>query len=129
MKLIKPQLEILHILWSSDRPLSLQEITDRSGYRFAGRFIVSAVIEDLLAKDAIYRAGAFHGFSDKRENVVTQYSARIRFDEYYAEKFKGIAPWNLSNLIKIILASGRLSLMQLRELYAILEEKLKHFGN
>lgn len=59
MKLTKPQLETLHILWSSDTPLSLQEITDRSKCRFAGGLIVSTVIGNLLEKDAVYRAGAF----------------------------------------------------------------------
>ena len=68
MGLTKSQLEILHILWSSDGPLSVREIADKSKYRIAGRLIVSAVIENLLAKEAVYQAGTFHSYSNKKRN-------------------------------------------------------------
>lgn len=103
MKLAKSQLEILHILWSSDTPLSIQEIAERSKYRFAGRIIVDFVVEELLAKKAVYRAGSFHDYSGKREIVLILYAAEIHFDEYYAEKFKNITPRNLFNLIERLL--------------------------
>lgn len=124
MNLTKPQLEILHILWASDTPLSLPEIKERSEYRIAGRFIVPIIIENLLAKDAVYRAGAFHSYSGKKETVLVQYSANIRFDEYYAEKFENIAPRNMFNLMERMLQSEKLTPMQLRKLKEILQEKL-----
>lgn len=127
MTLSKPQREILYILWAADTPLSLQEITERSKYRIAGRFIVSIIIENLLAKEAVYRAGAFHSYSNKRETVLVQYSANIRFDEYYAERFKNIAPQNMFNLIERMLQSERLTPKQLQELSALLDEKLSSF--
>lgn len=40
MKFTAPQLEILHILWSSETLLSLSEIAERTKYRFATSFIV-----------------------------------------------------------------------------------------
>lgn len=125
MKLTRHQLKILHILWASDTPLSLQEITERSKYRIAGRFIVSIIIENLLAKEAVYRAGTFHSYSDKRETVLVQYSANLRFDEYYAERFKNIAPRNLFNLMERMLQSEKLTPKQLRKLDELLQEKLQ----
>lgn len=127
MKLTRVQLEILHILWSSDTPLSVQGIAEKSKYRIAGRLIISIAVENLLAKEAIYRAGVFHSYSDKRETVIIQYSANISFDEYYAEKFQNITPQNLFSLIEKMLQSGKLTPKQLRELSALLNEKLKPF--
>ena len=125
MRLTKSQLEVLHILWASDIPLSVQGIAEKSKYRIAGRLIVSIAIENLLAKDAVYRAGSFHSYSNKKETVLIQYAAKIRFDEYYAEKFQNITPRNLFRLIEKMLQSDRLSPKQLRELSALLDEKLK----
>jgi len=127
MNLTKMQLEILHILWVSDTPLSLQEITERSRYRIAGSAIVPIIIENLLAKEAVYQSGVFHSYSDKRKTVLAQYSANLRFDEYYAERFKNIAPRNLFNLMERMLQSEKLTPKQLRELSALLNEKLSSF--
>lgn len=127
MRLTKSQLEVLHILWASDIPLSVQGIAEKSKYRIAGRLIVSIAIKNLLAKDAVYRAGSFHSYSNKKETVLIQYAAKIRFDEYYAEKFQNITPRNLFRLIEKMLQSDRLSPKQLRELSALLDEKLKPY--
>ena len=127
MTLSKVQLEILHILWSSDTPLSVQGIAEKSKYRIAGRLIISIAVENLLAKEAIYRAGVFHSYSDKRETVIIQYSANISFDEYYAEKFQNITPRNLFSLIEKMCQSDKLTPKQLRDLSALLNEKLKSF--
>ncbi len=125
MNLTRRQLEILHILWASDTPLSLQEITEQSKYRIAGRVIVSIIIENLLAKGTVYRAGALHSYSDKRETILVQYSANIRFAEYYAERFKNIAPRNMFNLMERMLQSEKLTPKQLRKLDELLQEKLQ----
>lgn len=127
MRLTQSQLEILHIFWASNTPLSLRGISERSRYRIAGRFIVSIIIEDLLAKGVAYRAGAFHSYSDKRETVLIKYSAKIRFEEYFAEKFQNIAPQNLFSLIERMLQFDKLTPKQLRELSALLNEKLEPF--
>ena len=78
MRLNKPQLEVLHILWSSDTPLSAQGIAEKSKSRIVGRLIVSIAVKNLLAKDAVYRAGSFHSYSNKKETVLIQYAAKIR---------------------------------------------------
>lgn len=109
MRLTKSQLEVLHILWSSDTPLSVQGIVEKSKYRITGSLIVSVAIENLLVKEAVYQAGAFHDYSGKREIVLIQYAAKIRFDEYYAEKFQYITSWNLFHLIEKMLQSDMLS--------------------
>ena len=127
MGLTKSQLEILHILWSSDGPLSVREIADKSKYRIAGRLIVSAVIENLLAKEAVYQAGTFHSYSNKKETVILLYAAQIRFDEYYSGKFKGISSKNLCRLMERMLQTDWFSLKQLWALSAHLEEKTKPF--
>ena len=127
MKLSKPQLEVLHILWAADMPLSVQGIAERSKYRIASSLIVSIVIENLLAKEAVYQSGVYHSYSDKRETVLIQYSANISFDEYYAERFKNIAPQNVFKLMEKMLQSNKLTPKQLRELSALLNEKLKPF--
>lgn len=127
MKFTKTQLEVLHTLWASDTPLSVQEIAEKARYRIFGRLIVSIAIENLLAKDAVYRAGSFHSYSNKKETVLIQYAAKMRFDEYYAEKFQNITPRNSFRLIEKMLQSDRLSPKQLRELSALLDEKLKPY--
>lgn len=121
MKLSKLQLEVLHILWAVDTPLSVQGIAEKSKYRIAGRFIISIAIENLLAKDAVYRAGSFHSYSNKKETVLIQYAAKIRFDEYYAEKFQSITPRNLFHLVENMLQSDKFSPKQLRELSSLLD--------
>ncbi len=127
MKLTKSQLEILYILWSSDAPLSVREIADKSKYQIASMLIVSVIIENLLAKGAVYQAGTFRSYSDKKETVILLYAAQIRFDEYYCEKFKSTSSNNLYYLMKRMLQTERFSLKQLRDLSALLEEKKKPF--
>lgn len=129
MRFTKLQLKVLHILWSSDTPLSVQGITEKSKYQIAGRLIISIAIENLLAKDVVYRAGSFHSYSNKKETVLILYAAKIRFDEYYAEKFKNITPWNLIHLIEKMLQPDKFSPKQLRELSSLLDEKSKPFEN
>lgn len=129
MRLTKLQLEVLHILWASDTPMSVQGIAEKSKYRIVGRLIIPIAIENLLAKDVVYRAGSFHSYLNKKETVLILYAARIRFDEYYAEKFRNITPWNLFHLIEKMLQSDMLSPKQLRELSSLLDEKSKPFEN
>lgn len=124
MLLTPSQLELLHILWAADAPLSLREIAERSRYRIASKFIVSIIIENLLVKEAVYRAGVFHSYSGKRETVFVQYSANIRFDEYYAERFQHITPQNFVYLMERIIQSDKCSPKQLRELSSLLNEKI-----
>lgn len=125
MKLTKPQLRLLQILWSSDKPLTIQGIANKSRYRFAGRLIVSAILEALLEKDAIFRAGALYSYSEKKEHVEIFYAAKLRFSDYYAENFKTITPYNLFHLIESIIQSDSLTCNQLRSLSELIDEKLK----
>lgn len=60
-------------------------------------------------------------------DILVPYAAKIRFDEYYAVKLQSITPWNLFRLIEKMLQSDRLSPKQLRELSALLDEKLKPY--
>ena len=53
MRLTKSQLEVLHILWASDTPLSAQGIAEKLRYQIGSSLIVSIAIENLLAEDAI----------------------------------------------------------------------------
>lgn len=121
MRLTKSQLEVLHILWASDTPLSAQGIAEKLRYQIGSSLIVSIAIENLLAKDAVYRAGSFHSYSNKKETVLIQYAAKIRFDEYYAEKFQSITPRNLFHLVENMLQSDKFSPKQLRELSSLLD--------
>lgn len=107
----------------------MQGIAEKSKYRIAGRLIVSIVIENLLAKEAVYQSGVYHSYSDKRETVLIQYSDNIRFDEYYAKKFQNITPQNLFSLIEKMLQSDKLTPKQRRDLSALLNEKLQPFEN
>lgn len=127
MRFTKLQLEVLHILWSADTPLSKQEIADRSKYRFAKKLIVSIAIDKLLTKRAVYMAGFIENYLNKKETVILQYAAKTRFEEYYAEEFKKVAPGNLFHLIKRILQLDKLSPKQIRELYDFLVDKLKAY--
>jgi len=58
MRLTPVQLEVLHMLWASDTPLLVERRSEKSKYRIVGRLIVSVVIENLLAKETVYRAVA-----------------------------------------------------------------------
>ena len=127
MRLTKSQLEVLHILWASDTPLSAQGIAEKLKYRIGSSLIVSIAIENLLAEDAIYWAGSFHSYSNKRENVLILYAAKIRFDEYYAVRLKNITPRNLFHLIEKMLQSDKFSPKQLQGLSSLLDEKIKPF--
>ena len=122
MKLTKSQLEVLHILWSSDKPQSIQEIVQRSKYRFIGNIIVSFIVKTLQEKEVIYQAGAFHSYTGDKETVVIVYSSKICFDEYYNEKFRNIAPINIFCLQKKLLYSDNLSLHMLHDLEKVLTE-------
>lgn len=127
MKLSKSQLEILHVLWSLDGPLSMREIADKRKYHIVNRFIVMVTIENLLVKGALYRAGYFHSYSGKREDILVQYAAQLEFDEYYAEKFENIAPQNIFKLMVKIFESDKLNPRQLWSLAALVNAKLKAF--
>lgn len=123
MKLSNIQLSILHILWSSNRPLSLQEITEKLYYRSAGRIIASIAIENLLAKQAIYRAGSFQSYSNKKETVLILYAATVRFDEYYIDLFQNITSINIFYLTEKMLQSNKFTSEQLREFSKLLGGK------
>ena len=105
----------------------MQEIADRSKYRFAKKLIVSIAIDKLLTKRAVYMAGFIENYLNKRETIILQYAAKIRFEEYYAEEFKKVAPGNLFYLIKKMLQLDKLSQKQIRELYDFLVDKLKAY--
>lgn len=127
MNFSKTELSIMNILWSSDTAMSAKEIAKRTKYRFAGGLRVSLIIEDLLEKDAIYCAGAFRVFSLKKEIVSDSFAPSISFAEYYKEQFKNIAPYNISQLLKKLLSTDRLSLQMLHEINDIVCERIKQF--
>lgn len=103
--------------------MSVQGIAEKSKYRIAGRLIISIAIDNLLAKDAVYQAGAFHDYSGEIEKVLILYAAKIRFDEYYVEQFKNITPRNYFNLTEKMLQSNKLSPNELCVLSDILSAK------
>lgn len=105
----------------------MQEIADRSKYRFVRKLIVSIAIDKLLTKRSVYTAGFSKNNLNKRETIILQYAAKIRFEEYYAEEFKKVALGNLFHLIKRILQLDKLSSKQIRELYDLLADKLKAY--
>lgn len=105
--------------------MSVQEISERSKYWFVGRLTVSIIIEDLMAKDAVYQGGFFQSYSGKREVSLVMYAAKIRFSDYYAEKFKTISPHNLFSLTEDIINSDSLSPDQLQSLSTLIDEKMK----
>lgn len=86
---------------------------------------MSAILEALLEKDAVFRAGALYSYSEKKEHVEIFYAAKLRFWDYYAENFKTITPYNLFHLIEGIIQSDSLTCNQLRSLSELIDEKLK----
>ena len=101
MEFTTPQLEILSILWSSETPLSLSEIAERTKYRFAASFIVRILVGDMLAKKMIYKAGSQYNLLSE-ENYV-RFSPAVRFEEYYLTSFREITPSNLYRLTEKLL--------------------------
>lgn len=114
-------------MWSTDTPLSMKQIADRSKYRFARKLIVAIAIDRLLTKRAVYMAGFVENYLNKREAITIQYATKIRFEEYYAEEFKKVAPGNLACLVEKILRSDKLSPTQIQELSVLLADKLKAY--
>lgn len=92
-------------------------------YRSAGRIIASIAIENLLAKQAIYRAGSFQSYSNKKETVLILYAATVRFDEYYIDLFQNITSINIFYLTEKMLQSNKFTSEQLREFSKLLGGK------
>lgn len=80
-----------------------------------------------MEKDAVFRAGALYSCSEKKERVEMFYAAKLRFSDYYAENFKTITSYNLFHLIESIIQSDSLTCNQLRSLYELIDERLKHW--
>lgn len=129
MKLSKAELAVLHILWSAEGPLSMDEIAKQSSYHFFRETIVRSLVEGLIDKKIVFQAGIYQGFSKEKEIAFPSYAPKISFAEFYMEQFRDISPHNLFRLTEKLLRSQKLSPQMLYDLSNIISERINSFSN
>lgn len=123
MNLTKKQDEVLHFLWQTDSPQSMDEITEKSGYGSVGKIVVEFVVNSMLHKGLIHQTGIYRSFLSKTEIPVALFAPGIEFAEYYSTHFKNISPKNLFHLLEKLLKSDKLDPAMIHELSRIINER------
>lgn len=109
MKLSRLELEVLHILWTSDAPLTMQEISDRLRYHYFKKAIATLVIDNLIDKRVVTQSGVYQDFSRKTNTTTPSFTSTIRFVDYYSVLFEKISFQNLFDLCKWLADSNVLT--------------------
>lgn len=109
MKLSRLELEVLHILWTSDAPLTMQEIADRLRHHYFKKAIATLVIDNLIDKHAVTQSGVYQDFSRKTDTIIPSFTSAIRFVDYYSELIENISSQNLFDLCKWVVNSNSLT--------------------
>jgi hypothetical protein len=108
MKLSRLELEVLHILWTSDAPLTMQEIADRLRHHYFKKAIATLVLDNLIDKHAVTQSGVYQDFS-RKTNTIPSFTSAIRFVDYYSALFEKISSRNLFDLCKWLADSNMLT--------------------
>ena len=74
MKLSKIEWIVMKLLVASSAPLSVAEIVEQSGIRFAPTAIITLAVETLLQKKLIREAGIHKSYSGGKENSYVLYA-------------------------------------------------------
>ena len=128
MKLTAAELDVLHTLWASDRPLSAAELINQSKYKLLKHAIVTLVIDSLLEKKLLVQAGVYQVFSQKQGRQTYSYTAAISFSDYYLERFSTISPRNMFRLTEALLRSKKLNPQMLQELSQLLANRIQEIS-
>lgn len=122
MKLSRLELEVLHILWTSDAPLTMQEIADRLRHHYFKKAIATLVIGNLIDKHAVTQSGVYQDFSRKTNTTTPSFTSAIRFVDYYSDLFSNISSQNLFDLCKWAVESNLLTAEMKQEFCRLLLE-------
>lgn len=109
MKLSRLELEVLHILWTSDAPLTMQEIADRLRHHYSKKAIATLVIDNLIDKHAVTQSGVYQDYSRKTNTITPSFASAIKFADYYSDLFSNISSQNLFDLCKWVVNSNLLT--------------------
>lgn len=109
MKLSRWELEVLHILWSSDEPLTTQEIASQLRHHYFKKAITTIVIDNLIDKHIVAQSGVYQDFSRKTNPITPSFTSAIRFVDYYSDLFENISSQNLFDLCKWAVNSNSLT--------------------
>lgn len=128
MTITAPELDVLHIIWSSDRPLTVSEISSQSSFKFFKGVIINLVIDSLLEKKLIVRSGVYQVFTEKDELPTYSYTTTISFSDYYTKKFSAISPHNMFRLTEALIRSKKLNPQMLQELSRLLSIRIQEIN-
>lgn len=123
MKLSRLELEVLHILWTSDAPLTMQEIADRLRHHYFKKAITTLVIDNLIDKHIVAQSGVYQDFSRKTNTTTPSFTSAIRFVDYYSMIFEKISSQNLFDLCKWLADSNVLTAEMKQVLCDLLEKR------
>ena len=124
-KLTKSELEILTVLWSSDRPLSRAEILDRSPKRSWKESSIHLLLNHLIEKRMI----RVNGFAKSGSHYGRTYSPLLSEAEYLAaqiqqiESFQADQAGTVTQLFSALLDDSELTDETYQELERLLQEK------
>ena len=127
-KLTKSELEILTVLWSSDRPLSRAEILDRSPKRSWKESSIHLLLNHLIEKRMI----RVNGFAKSGSHYGRTYSPLLSEAEYLAAQIQQIESFQAdqagtvschSQLFSALLDDSELTDETYQELERLLQEK------
>ena len=128
MKITAAELDVLHTLWASDRPLTAADIISQSKIKIFKGAIVNLIIDSLLDKKLLVQSGVFHVFSGTHGLSTYSYAAAISFTDYYMERFKSVSPHNMFRLTESLVSSKKLSPQMLQELSKLLANRIQEIN-
>ena len=120
MKLSRWELEVLHILWSYDEPLTTQEIASRLRHHYLKKAIATLVIDNLIDKRVVTQSGVYQDFARKTNTTTPSFTSAIKFADYYSEHFEGISSKNLFDLCKRLVNLNLLTAEMKQEICGIM---------
>ena len=119
MKLTVSQLEVLHIFWSVDAPLSVEELAEKSRFRLFRGIRTKHIVEQLINKGLVSQVGLHQNFSSPNGTFSAAFAPTVHFAEFYCERFREVSPNNLLQLMEGLLCSGKFSQQMLYEFHSI----------
>lgn len=124
MKITAAELDVLHILWASDRPLTTSEMVGMSQFKLFRGAIINSAIDSMVKKKLLVQSGLYQVFSSENELPTYSYTAAISFSDYYMKKFSSISPHNMFRLSEALIRSKKLNPQMLQELSSLLASRI-----
>ncbi len=120
MELTKIELEVMNVLWSSDKPLAKSEIAKLCDNKSWKDSYTHLLITGLIKKGAIKESGV----TKVGKTWASVYEADISCEEYYAEHvFRGSTKKVLPMLFHALIRNDKLSPEIIDELEEMLEKR------